>query len=166
MPGIFDMEVDTTVIFCDNQSCIKMKENLVFHDKSKHIEIWYFYIRDMVQKGAIKLQYVVTNEQVADILTKPLSWMKFKYFCEKLGVVRKDFPRKEEKWWDYKSWTLLGQRGRRLRLPRKGGVMMRLTSMMDDSDDGLTLCIQWRSALHIKLLLGRVCLRISVDTVV
>ena len=55
MSGLFDMELDTTVILCDNQSCIKMTENLVFHDKSKHIEIRYFYIRDMVQKGAIKL---------------------------------------------------------------------------------------------------------------
>ena len=53
--------------------------------------------RDMVQKpGAFKLQYVGTNEQVADILTKPLSRMKFVYFCDKIGVVRKDFPHKEE----------------------------------------------------------------------
>ena len=55
-----------------------MIENLVFHDKLKHIEIRYFYIRDMVQKGAIKLQYVGTNEQVVAILAKPLSRMKFK----------------------------------------------------------------------------------------
>ena len=60
----------------------------------------------MVQKGAIKLQYVGTNEQVVDILTKPLSWMKFAYFRNKLGVVGKDFPHKEEKWWDYKWWTI------------------------------------------------------------
>ena len=57
----------------DNQSCIKMTENLVFHYKSKHIEIRFFYIRDMVQKGSIKLQYVSTDEQVANVLTKPLS---------------------------------------------------------------------------------------------
>ena len=75
--GIFDMEVDTTVIFCDNQSYINMTENPTFHDKSKHIEIRYFYIRDMVQKRAIKIQYVSTDEQVADVLTKPLSRVKF-----------------------------------------------------------------------------------------
>ena len=97
MSGIFDMELDTTLLLFDNQSCIKMAENPVFHDELKHIEIRYFYIRDMVQKGAIKLQYVGTDEQVADILTKPLSRMKFEYFRDKLGVVRKDFPRKEEK---------------------------------------------------------------------
>ena len=55
MLGLFDMDLDTTVILCDNQSCIKMTKNLVFHDKLKHIEIRYFYIRDMVQKGSIKL---------------------------------------------------------------------------------------------------------------
>ena len=37
--GLFRMELDTTIILCDNQSCIKMTVNLVFHDKSKHIEI-------------------------------------------------------------------------------------------------------------------------------
>ena len=87
MSGLFDPELDTTVILCDNQSCIKMTENLVFHDKSKHIEIRYFYIRDMIHKGAIKLQYVTTDEQVVDVLTKPLSRVKFEYFCDKLGVV-------------------------------------------------------------------------------
>ena len=50
----------------------------------------------MVQKGAIKLQYVSTDEQVADVLTKPLSQVKFEYFHDNLGVVRKDFPCKEE----------------------------------------------------------------------
>ena len=55
MSGLFNLELDTTVILCDNQSCIKMTKNPVFHDKSKHIEIRYFYIQDMMQKGSIKL---------------------------------------------------------------------------------------------------------------
>ena len=65
--------MDATCIYCDNQSCIKLSKNPVFHEKSKHIEIKYQYIRDMVEKGAMKLQYVVTDEQVADVLTKSLS---------------------------------------------------------------------------------------------
>ena len=44
MSGLFNLELDTTMILCDNQSCIKMTENPVFHDRSKHIEIRYFYI--------------------------------------------------------------------------------------------------------------------------
>jgi hypothetical protein len=58
---LFDLEVEVIVILCGNQSCIKMIENPVFHDKSKHIEIRYHYICDMVQRGAIKLQYVSTD---------------------------------------------------------------------------------------------------------
>ena len=59
----------------------------MFHDKSKHIEINYHYIRDMVQKGAVKLQYVAMEEQIADVLTKELARLKFEYFREKLGVL-------------------------------------------------------------------------------
>jgi hypothetical protein len=96
LTGLFDLEMEATVILCDNQSCIKMTENPVFHDKSKHIEIRYHYIRDMVQRGVVKLQYVGTDQQVADVLTNPLSRVKFEYFRDKLGVVRKDLLRKGE----------------------------------------------------------------------
>ena len=64
-----------------------MLESLVFDDKSKHIEIKYYYIRDMVQRGALKLQYVAMEEQIVDVLTKPLARVKFEYFREKLGVL-------------------------------------------------------------------------------
>jgi hypothetical protein len=93
---LFDLEMEATMILCDNQSCIKMTKNLVFHDKSKHIEIRYHYIRDMVQRGAIKLQYVGTDEHIADVLTKPLSRVKFEHFRDKLVIVRNDLPRKGE----------------------------------------------------------------------
>ena len=59
----------------------------MFHDKSKHIEINYHYIKDMVQRGAVKLQYVAMEDQIADVLTKPLDRVKFEYFREKLGVL-------------------------------------------------------------------------------
>ena len=57
-----------------------MTKNSVFHDNSKHIEIIYHYIWDMVKKGVVKLKYVPTEEQVAYILTKPLSHVNFEYF--------------------------------------------------------------------------------------
>eukprot|EP00253_Pinus_taeda_P015455 PITA_15455 len=63
--------------------------NPIFHDRSKHIDIRYHYIRDMVQRGVIKLQHIGTYEQVADILTKPLGKVKFLNFEEQLGVVQR-----------------------------------------------------------------------------
>jgi hypothetical protein len=55
LAGIFDLELEPTLIHCDNQSCMKFIENHVFHDMSNHIEIKYHYIRDMVQRGAMEL---------------------------------------------------------------------------------------------------------------
>jgi hypothetical protein len=53
----------------------------VFHDRSKHIEIRYHFIRDWVQRGAVQLQYVSTDDQVAYIiLTKALPRGKHVYF--------------------------------------------------------------------------------------
>ena len=87
LSDLFDLKLDATCIYCDNHSCVKLSENPVFHDKSKHIEIKYHYIRDMVQRGAVKLHYVVIDEKIADVLTKPLARVKFEYFREKLGFL-------------------------------------------------------------------------------
>ena len=59
---LFGFTLDTTVILCDNQSGIRLSENPVFHDCSKHIDIRYHYIRDMLQRGAIRLQHIDTDE--------------------------------------------------------------------------------------------------------
>ena len=59
----------------------------MFHDRSKHIEIRFHFIRDYVQRGAVELQYISTDEQVADILTKSLGRGNFVFFRDKLGVV-------------------------------------------------------------------------------
>ena len=47
----------------------------------------YHYVRDMVQKNILNIQYVPTSEQTVDILTKPLSLTKFVYFQDRLGAV-------------------------------------------------------------------------------
>ena len=96
MVFLFGQEMSPTIIHCDNQSCIKLSENPVFHDRSKHIEIIYHFIRDWVQRGAIQLQYIPTDEQVADILTKSLLRAKHVYFRDKMGVVSNTFLVKRE----------------------------------------------------------------------
>ena len=55
LSNLFDLQLDATCIHSDNQICLKLSENPVFHDKLKHIKIKYHYIRDMVQRGAVKL---------------------------------------------------------------------------------------------------------------
>ena len=94
LADLSDYQIDVTVIFCDNRGCVKLSENPVFHDRSKHIDIKYYYIRDIIQKGVVKLQYISTDEQVAYIFTKPLARVKFAYFREWLGVVENPFLEK------------------------------------------------------------------------
>jgi hypothetical protein len=48
LTDLFDHGMDPTTIHCDNHSCVKLSENPMFHDRSKHIEIKYNYNRDMV----------------------------------------------------------------------------------------------------------------------
>lgn len=86
---LFGHVLDTTVILYDNQSGIRLSENLVFHDRSKHIDIRYHFIRDMVQREAISLHHIGTDDQVIDILTKPLGKVKFLAFQERLGVMER-----------------------------------------------------------------------------
>ena len=54
LSDLFDLQLDATCIYCNNESYVKFLENSMFHDKLKNIEIKYHYIRDMVQRGAIR----------------------------------------------------------------------------------------------------------------
>lgn len=85
--SLFRQMMEATNVYCNNQSCIKLSQDPVFHDRSKHFNI----IRDCVQRGAVQLQYVPTKEQVADILTKSLGRAKFVYFREQMGMVENSF---------------------------------------------------------------------------
>ena len=93
---LFDQELRPTVIYCDNQSCIQLSENHFFHDKSKHIESRYNFIHDYVQRGVVELEYISTDKQVEDILTKSFGRRKFIYFRDTLGVVQNTFLDKRE----------------------------------------------------------------------
>jgi hypothetical protein len=66
---------------------MKLSENLVFHDRSKHIKIKYHYIRDMFWRKTIHVKYLPTHEKIVYIFTKPLAKTKFEYFYERLVLV-------------------------------------------------------------------------------
>ena len=70
--GLFECELEATVVHCDNQSGIRLSENLVFHDRRKHIDIRYHFLTDCVQRGTIRLEYIQTDEWVAYIFTKAI----------------------------------------------------------------------------------------------
>lgn len=69
-------------VFEDNQGAIDLIKNGIFNKRSKHIEVRYHYICEMYKKGRIEIEYVPTDEQLADIFTKPLTAVKFHKFKE------------------------------------------------------------------------------------
>jgi hypothetical protein len=78
------------VIYCDNISSILLANNLVYHARTKHIEVHYHFIREKVLAKEIDLIHVSTKNQVADIFTKALSTDKLKKFRKMLSVLEVD----------------------------------------------------------------------------
>jgi hypothetical protein len=74
-------------IYCDNTSAISISKNLVMHSKMKHIPIKYHFLQEQVAKKNIRVEYVGTKEQVADIFTKPLPREAFEYLHQRLIVI-------------------------------------------------------------------------------
>ncbi|CAK1579062.1 unnamed protein product [Parnassius mnemosyne] len=71
-------------MFIDNQSAIKLINNPVYHKRTKHIDVKYYFIREKVELGMIKINYVPSKDQLADILTKALSTQTFTYIRDQI----------------------------------------------------------------------------------
>jgi len=83
--------------FClhvDNMSAIRLIKNPEFHQRSKHIDVKFHFIRDMYEKGVINIKHVSSDEQIADIFTKALAKSRFNNLRCKLGLVSKENVKK------------------------------------------------------------------------
>lgn len=83
--GIYD---DCVPSFCDNTSAINISKDPVHHSRVKHIEIRHHFLKDNVEKGYLDVKFLETEDQLADILTKPLSKDRFDRLRMELGMVQ------------------------------------------------------------------------------
>ena len=81
-----DFPQSSVTLLLDNQSAMQLARNPVHHSRTKHIDVRHHFIREKVESGEIKLEYVPTADQVADIFTKPLPVVKFVKFRSGLGI--------------------------------------------------------------------------------
>ena len=69
---------NSTTLLCDNQSAVHLAHSDNYHVRTKHIDIWHHFIRDIIERGEIELLYCPTDDMTADIFTKALT--RFKVF--------------------------------------------------------------------------------------
>lgn len=73
-------------LYLDNQSAIRLIKNPEFHKRTKHIDVRYHFIREKYEENLFTLEYISTNEMIADVFTKALPAPKFNDFVKKLGM--------------------------------------------------------------------------------
>ncbi|GJU46468.1 copia protein [Tanacetum coccineum] len=83
----YGISLDDIPIMCDNKGAIDLSKNLVQHSRTKHIEIRHYFLRDNVQKGNISIKKVSSEDNIADLLTKPLKHEPFNYLRLGLGMM-------------------------------------------------------------------------------
>jgi hypothetical protein len=83
---ILDSVMNKPVLRVDNKSTISLVKNPVHHDRSKHIDTRFHLIREYAQNGQIEVSFIRTDEQLGDVLTKPLCKNKFLELCTKIGL--------------------------------------------------------------------------------
>ena len=81
-----NQEAKAVLIQTDNQGCLALARNPEFHDRTKHIDIQYHWIREVLDSGRVEMHFVGTEDQVAGIFTKPLSKEKFERFKREPGM--------------------------------------------------------------------------------
>jgi hypothetical protein len=74
-------------LLCDNESAIRLADNPVEHSRTKHIDIWHHFLRDHHQRGDIDIYHISTENQLADVFTKPLDEKRFWRLSSELNVL-------------------------------------------------------------------------------
>ena len=67
-----EIQSSATILYCDNKSAIQLAQNPIHHNKSKHFDMKYHFIRDMVEKKIVELRHISTLDNVVDIFTKAI----------------------------------------------------------------------------------------------
>jgi hypothetical protein len=75
-------------LYSDNQPSIQLVASEGHHERTKHVDIYYYYIKDQVKDGYIVLQHVRTKDMATNGLTKPLDEMAHRCFLQQVGLCR------------------------------------------------------------------------------
>ena len=80
------VEAHLPALMVDNQPAIALAKNPILHDRSKHIDMKFHFLRDCVDGGQIVIEFVETGRQLADVLTKPLGHHRLTELKKMIGM--------------------------------------------------------------------------------
>ena len=80
MKDMTGMSLENFTLYCDNQGAMALSKNPAQHQRSKHIDIKFHFVRDEIQSGSLEVNHVPSAQNVADISTKPVSRVKGEKF--------------------------------------------------------------------------------------
>jgi hypothetical protein len=84
---LLNKEEEIVKLYIDNQSAIQLIKNPVFHERNKHIDMWFHFIRECVEDGKVAVEHIGTTNQLADILTKPLGRIRFQDLHARISII-------------------------------------------------------------------------------
>jgi hypothetical protein len=85
---LLDRDTGVVKLRVDSKSALALAKNLIFHERSKHIWVRYHFIWGCLKEGSLKVCYINTKDQLADLLTKSLGRIKFLELCSRIKMVQ------------------------------------------------------------------------------
>ena len=99
LENLDNASAETTIIYCDNSSTIKLSKNPVMHGRSKHIDVRFHFLRDLTRDGVVTLMHCCSCRRMRDVATnRPPSKCMGKYISSKYGETRSSLSLSSEKW--------------------------------------------------------------------
>jgi hypothetical protein len=86
---LFDLGIQLSSpskLWCDNIGATYLAANSVFHARTKHVEIDFHFVRDLVAARTLQIMFIPSKEQIAAVLTKPVASNRIPWFCSKLNM--------------------------------------------------------------------------------
>jgi len=84
---LVNARVIAPLLYIDNMSALVLAKNPVLHDRSKHIDVRFHFLRDSISSGVIETDYIKTGDQLADLLTKPLPRERLEELRVRSGII-------------------------------------------------------------------------------
>jgi hypothetical protein len=84
---LLNQQEETVKLFIDNQSALQLIKKPVFHERTKHIDLRFHFIRECVEDGKVAVEHIGTTNQLADILTKSLGRTQFQDLRARIGII-------------------------------------------------------------------------------